>query len=410
MDKQLFDQVGQQLYQALEQIRQDCEERDCKRMASLWKPVELPRSLDSALQSLTKSELDSIRQTLNIKNISSLPKQQLIQALSQAIPRHILRQVRLFDHQRYALVSRILAAGGCLNATEAGLDQIEYYRSRGLFFTGVYQGQKVFFMPAEVLAALSSLDKAEMSSLTKRNTQWIRLTTGLLYYYGVLGFKKLDDMLTRLLGQKPDSVPFIEVISQAICYGADFDLADRGYCHVSVDDADKVYREQQTRQDVDYRQFTSEQLFKAGQTDYIDETPELRALLNLLRANYEITAAELNEIALDCQDIINNAERPLALVDYFKERFEFPSLATVEQLMQHVMELQNNTRQWVLKGHTPMELSGQERKSLRPLPVQPILPQSFPDNVFDISTGKKIGRNDPCPCGSGQKYKKCCGK
>jgi preprotein translocase subunit SecA len=23
---------------------------------------------------------------------------------------------------------------------------------------------------------------------------------------------------------------------------------------------------------------------------------------------------------------------------------------------------------------------------------------------------EKIGRNDPCPCGSGKKYKKCCGK
>ena len=23
---------------------------------------------------------------------------------------------------------------------------------------------------------------------------------------------------------------------------------------------------------------------------------------------------------------------------------------------------------------------------------------------------KKIGRNDPCPCGSGRKYKQCCGK
>ena len=22
----------------------------------------------------------------------------------------------------------------------------------------------------------------------------------------------------------------------------------------------------------------------------------------------------------------------------------------------------------------------------------------------------KVGRNDPCPCGSGRKYKKCCGK
>ena len=23
--------------------------------------------------------------------------------------------------------------------------------------------------------------------------------------------------------------------------------------------------------------------------------------------------------------------------------------------------------------------------------------------------GKKISRNEPCPCGSGKKYKKCCG-
>ena len=27
-----------------------------------------------------------------------------------------------------------------------------------------------------------------------------------------------------------------------------------------------------------------------------------------------------------------------------------------------------------------------------------------------VRKAKKIGRNDPCPCGSGKKYKKCCGK
>lgn len=27
-----------------------------------------------------------------------------------------------------------------------------------------------------------------------------------------------------------------------------------------------------------------------------------------------------------------------------------------------------------------------------------------------IVNGPKIGRNDPCPCGSGKKYKKCCGR
>lgn len=30
-------------------------------------------------------------------------------------------------------------------------------------------------------------------------------------------------------------------------------------------------------------------------------------------------------------------------------------------------------------------------------------------NSATIVKGKKTGRNDPCPCGSGKKYKKCCG-
>ena len=26
-----------------------------------------------------------------------------------------------------------------------------------------------------------------------------------------------------------------------------------------------------------------------------------------------------------------------------------------------------------------------------------------------VKRGPKVGRNDPCPCGSGKKYKHCCG-
>ena len=27
-----------------------------------------------------------------------------------------------------------------------------------------------------------------------------------------------------------------------------------------------------------------------------------------------------------------------------------------------------------------------------------------------VRTKPKVGRNNPCPCGSGNKFKKCCGK
>ncbi|WP_159287807.1 SEC-C metal-binding domain-containing protein [Zhongshania aliphaticivorans] len=33
-----------------------------------------------------------------------------------------------------------------------------------------------------------------------------------------------------------------------------------------------------------------------------------------------------------------------------------------------------------------------------------------PPNNPVVRAAPKIGRNDPCICGNGQKYKKCCGK
>ena len=35
---------------------------------------------------------------------------------------------------------------------------------------------------------------------------------------------------------------------------------------------------------------------------------------------------------------------------------------------------------------------------------------SFEYREANTVRSEKIGRNDPCPCGSGKKYKKCCGK
>lgn len=40
--------------------------------------------------------------------------------------------------------------------------------------------------------------------------------------------------------------------------------------------------------------------------------------------------------------------------------------------------------------------------------AEKFVPPSDDDNS-PVAKGDKVGRNDPCPCGSGQKYKKCCG-
>jgi hypothetical protein len=37
------------------------------------------------------------------------------------------------------------------------------------------------------------------------------------------------------------------------------------------------------------------------------------------------------------------------------------------------------------------------------------MPQIFGFTYTMVRDTPKIGRNEPCPCGSGKKYKKCCG-
>jgi uncharacterized protein YecA (UPF0149 family) len=75
----------------------------------------------------------------------------------------------------------------------------------------------------------------------------------------------------------------------------------------------------------------------------------------------------------------------------------------LQALLDQLTRLINNTRQWFLKGYTPAELYEREKEFLRPLPAKGA-------DVIDLRTGRKIGRNDPCPCGSGKKFKKCCGR
>jgi len=46
-----------------------------------------------------------------------------------------------------------------------------------------------------------------------------------------------------------------------------------------------------------------------------------------------------------------------------------------------------------------------------PFDADPLPGESTSEDDFATSSRiSKIGRNDPCPCGSGKKYKKCCGK
>ena len=93
----------------------------------------------------------------------------------------------------------------------------------------------------------------------------------------------------------------------------------------------------------------------------------------------------------------------------------FDSEKDMESFMQRYQELNNHTRKQVNRGYTPDELV-QEYSASIPRNKPPVLEtqvsmfEGSQDAPKVLTVNTKVGRNVPCPCGSGLKYKKCCGK
>ena len=65
---------------------------------------------------------------------------------------------------------------------------------------------------------------------------------------------------------------------------------------------------------------------------------------------------------------------------------EFSNVNDQRDFFDNIAGIVENTRHFKFRGHKESELK-----------------------TKTIVKEVKVGRNDPCPCGSGKKYKKCCG-
>lgn len=108
------------------------------------------------------------------------------------------------------------------------------------------------------------------------------------------------------------------------------------------------------------------------------------------------------------------------LIEYKREGFQmFEAMVEriKEQTIEYLYRVQVAPAEALAFAGAQQPPSGESVDSDHPLRSQPE-PQPKPAerSLRPVTAaapikvvGKKIGRNDPCPCGSGQKYKKCCG-
>ncbi|WP_052404812.1 YecA family protein [Bacillus rubiinfantis] len=401
---QLDRKTQEQLFTVLDGLQEMAQKSKERRQGKLWGKCSVPFTLTAALTALSKNELTAIRRRLEIQRASHLKKGELVVLLAREIPARLEKTVRNFDVERLQLIQQIIANGGFI--AEPGLhdDQLNALRECGLIFTGTSQGEKIIAMPEELVNNLF-FQKMEpkIISICQRNTEWITLTQGLLYYYGTLSINELLSLLDKYLPESVDGSDFLSVMVHAAQYYQQFQIDANGFSYFRVFDAERVKQEHGMRQTIEFYSFSKEQLLRAGEPEYIDRNDSYQRFVQFLTENYVISEQEADGIVEECVYATNIGEPASNILQFLQSQLEFTSVTTMKAAMEHLTNLMNHTRQWFLKGYTPAELLVRERAFVTSLPVED-------REMIDLVTRKKIGRNAPCPCGSGKKYKKCCGR
>jgi hypothetical protein len=174
-----------------------------------------------------------------------------------------------------------------------------------------------------------------------------------------------------------------------------------------VDEPEEWYAAMQRRSEIPYRPYS--------RADFIDfavfafcEPPrhydELFALLQASGMDEEDAETILTE------DIMNHrcqAEVHLDLPEFIRDIVARQSMQEAKKVLDLYIEFVNSIPTWLNKGNAPTELRSRLTIPLR----QASSGAPRKSNVIPFPTArKKTGRNEPCPCGSGKKYKDCCGK
>lgn len=120
----------------------------------------------------------------------------------------------------------------------------------------------------------------------------------------------------------------------------------------------------------------------------------------------DVADARLSQIWVEVQDI-DVYNRP---TEIFKRAIGgdpvLDSMKDLESVTDAIFSYMNNIPRWCLGGRTPKEvpIPKEHREQLASF-------TAAMDRVTDMMKNTpRVGRNGPCPCGSGLKYKNCHGK
>jgi hypothetical protein len=400
-----------------------------------------------------RDELEKMAQSLDMEDFENLDDSELADAVADKVldTENMEKSLILCTDEQDQLMEKMIDAGE--DGYRLSSDEEENFTMLNfLEFAFRRKGSGVVDVPLDVAEAFRCIDRGHLAHM-REGAEWMYdCIQWAMAYYGVMNWsvvyqlfgvnESLDftkEEIRYLFNAMPEFInPF--VVEGARIVEADL-LDDDLYLDVEAQQGDKSFYIP-----------TIDEMRTFAEYSYPRNDPAVIRMKEMLKELFHLGEGKALELTKDLwSGVVSNWQMSQFSKWLQEKHLEFDSEADARKLIDEYIYLDNNTRIMMDRGHKPAELNEWRMPPMpdeaEGMPIGGSKKGSGPANLAEftapamsgpgdlakmpgvasaadvIGSGSgnkpqpgtqhkkiKVGRNDPCPCGSGKKYKYCHGR
>ena len=354
---------------------------------------------NSLREMLSKRDVPTLRDTarrLELIGYSGLKKEKLIERIATAILSTERLSSLLYTSAPalWRLLLQAYSADSPSYVSNIIRDQCKVLSDLGYLQWMELESESFIFMPLEVKGVFKELLDGGFTERKERADLLDAYAVAATNLYGVISQDDFIELFNRQNEDQTDTDEVFNALLQHISADAPYSFWGEYLVHfLSEENEFKDAKHLLVISSGKPRYIPNKDVFlQFSSPDYFEETDASRKLQDFLVpfvATSGVSIEEvLSELSFSCT-VDASMEHTLSVLKSYAFQMTRSQAQMAAKL---IVEFSNNTRKWSNRGHTPQEIH-----------------QMF---AASFSSGKrrKIGRNEMCPCGSGKKFKKCCGR
>lgn len=339
--------------------------------------------LETLLKYNTNYELNELMDILNIKYKSYDKKEILISRIKGNYASVVKNIFKYINNECYKDLLFLYKNKGIIKKNDINKIKYKFFLQEiGILYTSSDEkGEICLSSPMEVLELIKKVDVNEIN----HNSKIISLFKGCIYYYGAISINNFIEILEENSLDYRDLSHIEKIIELDSEYENMYTYINGVGIHLVL------HEEFELLEIIDnniskYKKLTEEQLINASNNNYIAKNKLYKPLIDILYNYYYIEFEDLEEILKVIYAILQ-LEGLDSAMNYVYSKFEIPSL--IEYELKNTLEnTYNKLPLWKYKGFNTEEFRSIIKNNLKYI---------------------KTCRNEMCICGSGKKYKNCCG-